>query len=152
MRLLILGIILSLLIGSLGSDFARAQTPPLQLPRNPSESDLANRFNELLDQELSGKNVCIEPSAARALEALMKEGAARVLQEKALSREPESELNIKSFGKSLLLRGITTDGQIRITTSTISALMAEKIEGFYSPLCFCGGGGWSFCPLFPICK
>ncbi len=112
-----------------------------------SEAELAERFNAILDEELSGDKVCVATSAARQLDALMKDSAATVVREKAFNRVTEAEKNIRAFAKALLEKGAAESGRVSISTFTITMVMHPR-PSLPSP----GQTKKSlFCPLFPIC-
>ena len=119
-----------------------------------SESELATRFknildeelwpeeNDFLDEELSRGEVVITPSAARELTNLMRSAAATVVQQRAFNRIREAEDNIRGFARSLLENGNRNSaGTIRITIDTINRTMRPPYKVM----------ALGFCPLFPIC-
>src|SRR5689334_17317896 len=98
-------------------------TSSTQGNQQPSEAELANRFNAVLDKELSGEKVCVTISAARELNALMTAAAQKLVKAKAFDRVGEAEANVRKFAKGLVKNG-TEAGVTRITHETIAGLMS----------------------------
>jgi hypothetical protein len=132
----------------LQANTAAIETSSIQGNQPISESELTRRFNTILDNELSGENVCVTVSGARRLNALMTTSAQKIISERAFNRVGEAETNIKKFAKTLL-KNATQSGRTRITPETI-----ENTIGMTEPPESSGGPGEIrdlFCPLFPIC-
>ena len=133
--------------------FSPSSAKPTQLDSQVSEAELTQKFNAILDEELSGDNVCVTTAATRRLNALMASSAANIVRAKASARVPEAEKNIRVFAKALLGAGTKeAAGRTRITPDIIDALL--KRGGPTEPPDSTGGPsglGDLLCPLFPIC-
>jgi hypothetical protein len=116
-----------------------------QSTKRYTKAELIQRFDEILDEKLSGDNVYITLPAARQLEGLMRKGAAEIVNAKAFKRVPEAEDNIRTFADKLLERGTEPSGQIRISPVTINSTL-HRVPNPHFP----AFGG--LCPLFPICR
>lgn len=151
MRLRIISLILTPALGLLCPNIFLASGAKPQSPQRAaaqvtpiSEADLTERFNRVLDKELSGANVCVAPSAARKLAELMKAAASRIVQTKAFGRVGEAEKNIQKLAGRLAAASPDGAGRVRITSETIDRMFEEapvKVDP--------SEGG--LCPLFPIC-
>ncbi len=127
-----------------------ANTAAIQTGVQISQAELTKKFDDILDKELAGENVCITPSAARRLHALMTNSAAKIITAKAFNRVGEAEQNIRVFAKVLRENGTQQSGATKITVDTIDNVVSQGVE----PPTNVGGGGSVrdvFCPLFPIC-
>ena len=133
----------------LQANTAAIETSSIQGNQPISEPELISRFNTVLDNELSGENVCVTVSAARQLNALMTASAQKIIREKVFNRVGEAETNIRKFARTLL-QSATQSGHTRITTETIEKIISNTTESPEST-----GGGTNvrelFCPLFPLC-
>lgn len=120
---------------------ANLDTCSINTAAQMSETELIKRFNDILDEELSGTNVCVTISAARQLSDLTRSGAAEVVKEKAFDRIPEAEKGMRKFAKELLANGTKESDRIRIRPETINSIMDIPRTS-----------ATAICPLFPICK
>ena len=158
----VLQLIALLCLSGLPANTRAVGTSSTQGNQQPSEAELATRFNAILDKELSGEKVCVTISAARELNALMTAAAQKLVKAKAFDRVGEAEANVRKFAKALLKNG-TEAGVTRITHETIAGLMSATATTATEPPESAGGpetgGGRGprkglgdlFCPLFPIC-
>ena len=149
MRLKAISLLLTPVLGFLSFNIFLASGAELPPPRRAaapvpqvSEADLADRFNKVLDKELSGANVCVAPSAARKLADVMKAAAAKIVQAKAFARAEEADKNIRAFAGRLLEAGPDSSGRVRITPEDVDLVLGRV------PVDPSEGG---LCPLFPIC-
>jgi hypothetical protein len=154
MKLLIAGFTLMQILALLSSNTpfanrANLNTYTVNGLSKVSKAELTRRFNDILDKELSGKDVCVSTPAARQLNDLMSNAAATVVREKAFDKIPEAETNIKDLARRLQT-GICAEDDpgestlIRITPYTINCTLHYTGSRTSSSL--------SLCPLFPICK
>lgn len=131
--------------------FSTPTAKTAKLDTQVSEAELTRKFNAILDEELSGGNVCVTTSAARRLNALMTSSAAKIVREQAFARVPEAEKNIRVFARTLLAAGTNESDRTRISPETIDGLMkrdtTEPPESSGGP----SGVRDLLCPLFPIC-
>lgn len=150
MRLRIIALLLTPVLGFLCPNvfFASGTNPPpprqaaAQVPQF-SEAELTERFNKILDKELSVTNVCVAPPAARRLADLTKAAAAKIVRTKEFGRVGEVDNNIRALAKHLLEPGPDKSTLIRITPDDIDSAINQ---GAVDP-----SEGRGLCPLFPFC-
>ena len=138
-----------LLMLSLNTSSANTDAISIQTGVQISQAELTKKFDDVLDKELSGENVCITASAARRLNSLMTASAAKIITAKAFDRVAEAERNIQVFAKVLRANGTQQSGATKITVDTINNVMSQGVE----PPENVGGPAVRdiFCPLFPVC-
>jgi hypothetical protein len=155
MKRWIASLMLVQILGLLCFTPSSANTPAAQI----SETLLTDKFNAIIDTELSGETVCLTPSASRQLNILMANSARKIIKERAFNRVAEAEKNIKEFAKVLLANGTQQSGRTRVTVDTIEEVTSRQPPsntGAIDPPDTVGGsseggGKGRFCPLFPIC-
>ena len=112
-----------------------------------TETELTERFNRIMDEELSGVNVYIELPAVRKLEQLMRKSSARIVEEKAFGRVPEAEKNIRRFLRRVLVlaKSEAKRGNRWIIAIHMGHINLAPKGRPNTP----GVGG--ICPLYPVC-